>query len=56
MKIMKIYIVTHRGCEVLNGTIGKLFDSDFSRLDNTEVNVINNHSHFFLEPGYIIHD
>ena len=52
MKRMKIYIVTYRRCEVLNDTLGKLFDSDFSKLDNTEVNIINNHSDFFLEPEY----
>ena len=49
---MKIYIVTYKRSDVLNDTLKKLFNSDFSQLKNTEVNIINNHSDFFLEKQY----
>ena len=54
MKKMKIYIVTYKRSDVLNDTLKKLFNSDFSQLKNTEVNIINNHSDFFLEKQYKI--
>ena len=52
MKKMKIYIVTYKRCDVLNDTLDKLFKSDFSELENTEVNVINNHSEFYLRDEF----
>tara|TARA_R110000765_G_scaffold17897_4_gene48481 strand:- start:843 stop:1736 length:894 start_codon:yes stop_codon:yes gene_type:complete len=52
MKKMKVYIVTYKRCDILNDTLKKLFDSDFSNLPNTEVNIINNHSEFHLEPQF----
>lgn len=52
MKKMKVFIVTYKRSEVLNDTLRKLFQSDFSKLDNTEVNVINNHSDFSLDEEF----
>ena len=52
MKKMKIYIMTYKRCEVLNDTLEKLFKSDFSKVDNTEVNIINNHTEFYLRPEF----
>jgi len=52
MKKMKIYIVTYKRSDILNDTLKKLFESDFSTAPNTEVNIINNHSEFFLNPEF----
>tara|TARA_R110000824_G_scaffold40831_3_gene122008 strand:- start:293 stop:1228 length:936 start_codon:yes stop_codon:yes gene_type:complete len=52
MKKMKVYIVTYKRSDILNDTLEKLFASDFSSIPNTEVNIINNHSAFFLKPEY----
>ena len=52
MKKMKVYIITYKRCGVLNDTLDKLFASDFSKLDNTEVNIINNHSEFSLDERF----
>ena len=52
MKKMKIYIITYKRCDVLNDTLQKLFESDFSNISNTEVNVINNHSEFYLKTEF----
>ncbi len=52
MKKMKIYIVTYKRSEVLNDTLKKLFNSDFKDLDNTEVNIINNHTEFYLKEEF----
>ena len=52
MKKMKIYIVTYKRSKVLNDTLEKLFNSDFKHLDNTEVNIINNHTDFSLEEKF----
>jgi hypothetical protein len=52
MKKIKIYIMTYKRCEVLNDTLEKLFKSDFSKVKNTEVNIINNHSEFYLRPEF----
>ena len=52
MKHMKIYIVTYRRSDILNDTLEKLFSSDFSEALNTEVNIINNHTEFYLKPEY----
>ena len=49
---MKIYIVTYKRSDILNDTLKKLFESDFSQALNTEVNVINNHTEFFLNPEF----
>lgn len=52
MKKMKIYIVTYKRCAILNDTLKKLFESDFSTVADTEVNIINNHSEFSLNPEF----
>ncbi len=52
MKFMKIYIVTYKRSDILNDTLTRLFNSDFSKYDNTEVNVINNHSSFYLNEEF----
>lgn len=52
MKNMKIYIVTYNRNDCLNKTLDNLFSTDFSNFENTEVNVINNHSNFFLEERH----
>jgi hypothetical protein len=52
MKKMKIYIVTYKRSDILNDTLKKLFDSDFSKLPNTEVNIINNHTDFYIQPEF----
>ena len=52
MKHLKIYIVTYKRSDILNDTLDKLFKSDFSEVENTEVNIINNHSDFFIEDRF----
>jgi len=52
MKKMKIYIATYKRSEMLNDTLKKLFDSDFPNTTDTEVNIINNHSEFYLRPEF----
>lgn len=52
MKHLKIYIVTYRRSDILNDTLDKLFKSDFASIKNTEVNIINNHSEFFIEDRF----
>tara|TARA_R110002020_G_scaffold314075_3_gene529358 strand:+ start:176 stop:1069 length:894 start_codon:yes stop_codon:yes gene_type:complete len=52
MKHLKIYIVTYKRSDILNDTLTHLFNSDFSTLGNTEVNVINNHTSFYLEDRF----
>lgn len=52
MKFMKIYIVTYKRSDVLNDTLEKIFNSDFKDLENTEINIINNHSDFFLRECF----
>ena len=52
MKLMKIYIVTYKRSDILNDTLDKLFSSDFSSFQNTEVNIINNHSEFHLSQEF----
>ena len=52
MKKMKIYIMTYKRCNVLNDTLEKLFNSDFSKVLNTEVNIINNHSEFYIRDEF----
>lgn len=52
MKRMKIYVVTYKRSDVLNDTLEKLFSSDFKDIPNTEVNIINNHSEFFLREEF----
>ena len=49
---MKIYIATYKRSEILNDTLKKLFDSDFPNTTDTEVNIINNHSEFYLRPEF----
>lgn len=52
MKKMKIYVITYKRSEILNDSLDKLFSSDFSKLENTEVNIINNHTDFKLKPEF----
>lgn len=53
MKNIKIYIVTYKRSNILNKTLDTLFNkTDFSLIKNTEVNIINNHSEFFLEESF----
>ena len=52
MKKIKIYIVTFKRSNILNDTLTKLFESDFSNFKNTEVNIINNHTDFWLDPKF----
>ena len=52
MKKMKIYIITYKRSDILNDTLDRLFQSDFSKLENTEVNIINNHSSFYLREEF----
>ena len=53
MKTIKIYIVTYKRTDVLNETLEILFKSDFSEIENTEVNIINNHTDFNLDKKFI---
>ena len=52
MKHLKIYIVTYKRSDILNDTLAKLFNSDFKDIENTEVNIINNHTEFYLNPEF----
>tara|TARA_R100000664_G_scaffold24806_1_gene34671 strand:- start:9092 stop:10021 length:930 start_codon:yes stop_codon:yes gene_type:complete len=53
MKNIKIYIVTYRRTEILNKTLDTLFNkTDFPSIENTEVNIINNHSEFSIEDRF----
>jgi len=52
MKKMKVYIVTYKRSDILNDSLKKLFNSDFSKLDNTQVTIINNHSDFKLNEEF----
>lgn len=52
MKKMKIYVVTFKRSDILNDTLDKLFKSDFKDIPNTEVNIINNHSEFYINPDF----
>jgi len=49
MKNLKVFINTYNRPDALNNTLERLFMSDFSQIDNTEVVVVNNHSNFFLK-------
>ena len=54
MKNLKVYIVTYRRQEVLNDTLNTLFNkTDFGSIPDTEVNVINNHTEFKLNPEFV---
>ena len=50
MKKIKIYLVTYQRENILNDSLDKLFSSDFKNYENTEVNIINNHTNFKLNP------
>ncbi len=53
MKNMKIFIVTYRRNDILNKTLNTLFNgTDFKQVENTEVNIINNHSDFSLSENF----
>ena len=54
MKNIKVYIATYRRSDVLNETLHTLFNkTDFSDIPNTEVNIINNHSDFYLNEEFV---
>ena len=52
MKKMKLFILTYKREDVLNELIDNIFTSDFKDLENTEVNIINNHTNFKLTSKY----
>lgn len=52
MAKIKIYIVTYKRHDVLNELLENLYNSDFADLANTEINIINNHTNFFIEEKY----
>jgi len=52
MKKIKIYIVTYKRNDVLNQLIDNLKESDFNDIKNTEINIINNHTDFYLEDRH----
>tara|TARA_B100001123_G_scaffold74689_3_gene84237 strand:+ start:42969 stop:43907 length:939 start_codon:yes stop_codon:yes gene_type:complete len=53
MRNIKIFIVTYKRGDVLNNTLQKLFkETDFSLIPNTEVNIINNHSDFWIDDEF----
>ena len=52
MRHLKVYIVTYKRSDILNDTLDKLFKSDFSEVENTEVTVINNHTSFSLDEKF----
>jgi len=53
MKNIKVFIVTYRRTDVLNKTLDILFNqTDFKSIPNTEINIINNHSEFYLEDRF----
>jgi hypothetical protein len=49
MKKIKVYIITYKRSDVLNELIDNLKSSDFKDVANTQINVINNHTDFYLE-------
>lgn len=53
MKNIKVYIATYRRKDILNKTLDTLFNkTDFPMIPNTEVNIINNHSDFFINDEF----
>ena len=53
MKNLKVFIVTYRRKDILNKTLDILFNkTDFPLIPNTEVNIINNHSDFYLSEEF----
>ena len=54
MKKIKIYLVTYQRENILNDSLDKLFSSDFKNHDNTEVNIINNHTNCGIKSGIVI--
>ena len=53
MKNLKIFFVTYKRQDVLNESLNTLFhQTDFLTLKDTEVNIINNHSEFYLDPTF----
>ena len=53
MKKIKVYIVTYKRQETLNCSLDILFNkTDFKNYENTEVNIINNHSDFHLSEEF----
>jgi hypothetical protein len=51
MKI-KVYIVTYRRNKVLNNLVKNLDDTGFFDLNESQVNIINNHSDFHIDEKY----
>ena len=52
MKKIKIFILTYKRSDVLNELLENIFTSDFKNIENTEVNIINNHSNFHMDKKY----
>ena len=52
MKKIKIFISTYKRSDVLNELLENIFTSDFKNYENTEVNIINNHSNFHMDKKY----
>ncbi len=52
MKKIKIFICTYKRSDVLNELLENIFTSDFKDYENTEVNIINNHSSFHMDEKY----
>lgn len=52
MKKIKIYIVTYRRNDILNKNLKMLFESDFLKHENTQVNIINNHSDMEIKDEF----
>ena len=52
MKKIKVYIITYKRSDVLNELLDNLKSSDFKDVENTEINVINNHTDFYLEDRH----
>jgi len=53
VKKLKVYIVTWKRNDVLSELLHNIFEnSDFVELDNTEVNIINNHSDFQIDQKF----
>jgi len=54
MKKIKIFILTYKRNDVLNRLLKNLFEeSDFKDIENSEVNIINNHSEIDIDNKYI---
>lgn len=53
MKKIKLFINTYNRPDALNKTLERLFLTDFVKVKNTEVVIINNHNNFYLKEKFI---